>query len=43
MLRRGELELVVVGSIGLLLESPLLGRLVAVLIGLQLRVALGEI
>ena len=32
-----ELELVIVGSVGLLLEAPLLGRLVAVLITLQLR------
>ena len=31
-----ELELIVVGSIGLLLEAPLLGRLIAVLIALQL-------
>ena len=38
-----ELKLVVVGTIGLLLEALLLGRLVAVLIGPQLRVALGKI
>ncbi len=38
-----ELELVVVDSVGLLLKAPLLGRLVAVLIALQLRVTLVRI
>ena len=37
---RAQLELIIVGSIGLLLEAPLLGRLVTVLIALQLRLAL---
>ncbi len=38
-----ELVAVAVGSVGLLLEAPLLGRLVTVIFGLLLQVVLGEI